>query len=173
MLRISFALAEAMDDGHCGLPYEELLVLTQQLLEVPAELVETALGLELQDGTVIADDLDGRPCVFLAGLYRAEREIAEKVKALTAGKPPWPLHQQPVVTAIQLVDLGQPRILAQQIGESAALKPLTVQPPFAARRQQAVGNQHEQHLIPMLAASTRTDRAAARATASAPASTRS
>src|SRR5436305_12188422 len=91
MLRISFALAEAMDDGHCGLPYEELLVLTQQLLEVPAELVETALGLELQDGTVIADDLDGRPCVFLAGLYRAEREIAEKLKALAAGKPPWTL----------------------------------------------------------------------------------
>src|SRR5271155_3967530 len=88
---ISFALAEAMDDGHCGLPHEELLALTVQLLEVPAEVVETALGLELQDGTVIADDLDGRRCVFLAGLYRAEREIAEKLKALAAGKPTWPL----------------------------------------------------------------------------------
>src|SRR5271168_311016 len=87
---ISFALAEAMDDGHCGLPHEELLALTRQLLEVPAELVETALGLELQDGTVIADDLDGRRCVFLAGLYRAEREIAEKLRALAVGKPPWP-----------------------------------------------------------------------------------
>jgi exodeoxyribonuclease V alpha subunit len=88
---ISFALAEAMEDGHCGLPHEELLALTRELLEVPAELVETALGLELQHGTVIADDLDGRRCVFLAGLYRAEREIAEKLKALAAGKPPWPL----------------------------------------------------------------------------------
>src|SRR6187399_1262418 len=45
---ISFALAEAMDDGHCGLPAEELLALTRELLEVPAELVVTALGLELQ-----------------------------------------------------------------------------------------------------------------------------
>ena len=88
---ISFALAEAMDDGHCGLPHEELLALTRQLLEVPAELVETALGLELQDGAVMADDLDGRRCVFLAGLYRAEREIAENLNALTVGKPPWPL----------------------------------------------------------------------------------
>jgi exodeoxyribonuclease V alpha subunit len=88
---ISFALAEAMEDGHCGLPHEELLALTVRLLEVPAELVETALGLELQDGTVTADDLDGRRCVFLAGLYRAEREIAGKLKALAAGKPPWPL----------------------------------------------------------------------------------
>jgi exodeoxyribonuclease V alpha subunit len=88
---ISFVLAEAMDDGHCGLPNEELLALTIQLLEVPAELVETALSLELQEGAVIADDLDGRRCIFLAGLYRAEREIAGKLNALAAGKPPWPL----------------------------------------------------------------------------------
>jgi hypothetical protein len=47
------------------------------------------------------------------------------------------------------VDLRQPGILAQQIGQSAALKPLTMQAPFAARRQQAIGDQHEQHLIPM------------------------
>jgi exodeoxyribonuclease V alpha subunit len=88
---ISYALAEAMDDGHYGLPAEELVALTRELLEVPAELVETALSLELQGGAVIADDLDGRRCVFLAGLHRAEREIAEKLKALAVGKAPWPL----------------------------------------------------------------------------------
>jgi hypothetical protein len=49
----------------CGLPHEELLALTRQLLEVQSELVETALGLKLQDGTVIADDLDGRRCVSI------------------------------------------------------------------------------------------------------------
>src|SRR6516165_9015309 len=87
---ISFALAEAMEDGHCGLPHQDLLVLTRELLEVPAELVNRALNLELRDGTVIADDLDGRRCVFLAGLYRAEREIADKLRALTIRKPPWP-----------------------------------------------------------------------------------
>src|ERR1700758_116202 len=87
---ISYALAEAMDEGHCGLPAEELVSLTQTLLEVPAELVETALGLELEGGAVIADDLEGRRCVFLAGLYRAEREIAEKLRALAIGTPPWP-----------------------------------------------------------------------------------
>jgi len=81
---------EAMDDGHCGLPAEELIPLTQQLLEVPTELVETVLSLELQKDAVIADDLEGRRCVFLAGLYRAEREIAEKLKVLDIGKPPRP-----------------------------------------------------------------------------------
>src|SRR5881394_1486107 len=87
---ISFALAEAMDDGHCGLPADELVPLAQKLLEVPPDLVETALALELQDGTVIADSLEERRCIFLAALYRAEREIAEKLKALASGTPPWP-----------------------------------------------------------------------------------
>src|SRR5438046_6515334 len=54
---ISFALAEAMDDGHCGLPADELIPLAQKLVEVTPELCETAIGLELQDGTVIAGNL--------------------------------------------------------------------------------------------------------------------
>src|SRR5215472_1306966 len=52
---ISYALAEAMDDGHCGLPAEELIPLAQKLLGVPAELVDTALTLEVKGGAVIAD----------------------------------------------------------------------------------------------------------------------
>src|SRR5207244_2923898 len=55
---ISYALAEAMDEGHCGLPVEELVPLTEKLLDVPADLVETALGLELEQGTVIADEVE-------------------------------------------------------------------------------------------------------------------
>src|SRR5467141_5270703 len=39
---IAYALTEAMDEGHCGLPSEELISLTQTLLEVPPELVHTA-----------------------------------------------------------------------------------------------------------------------------------
>ena len=88
---ISFALSEAMDDGHCGLPEEELVPLAQKLLEVPVDLITTALALEIQEGTVIVDDLEGARCVFLAGLYRAEREIGERLRALAFGKPPWPL----------------------------------------------------------------------------------
>src|SRR6202023_1904176 len=87
---ISYALTEAMDQGHCGLPTEELVPLAEKLLEVPAELVETALNLELDGGAVVADDLEGRRCVFLPSVYRAEFEIAEKLKTLAAGKPNWP-----------------------------------------------------------------------------------
>jgi exodeoxyribonuclease V alpha subunit len=87
---ISYALSEAMDEGHCGLPAGELVSLAEKLLEVPQDLISTALGLELADGTVVADRVGETDCVFLASLYRAERAIAERLLKLAAGKLPWP-----------------------------------------------------------------------------------
>src|ERR1700720_1972915 len=87
---ISYALTEAMDEGHCGLPTDELVPLAEKLLEVTQELIRTALNLELQEGTVVADRVGETPCVFLAGLHRAERTIAERLMRLANGKLPWP-----------------------------------------------------------------------------------
>jgi exodeoxyribonuclease V alpha subunit len=87
---ISYALTEAMDEGHCGLPVEELVPLAVALLEVSAELIETALELELAEGTVVADTVGETACIFLAGLYRAEQVIAERVRRLANGILPWP-----------------------------------------------------------------------------------
>ena len=113
---VSFALAEAMDDGHCGRPEGELVPLTQKLLEVPEDLITTALALEIQEGTVIADDLDGCRCVFLAGLYRAERDIAERLRALAVGDPPWP--QINADKAIPWVEGGTKMTLAESQKEA-------------------------------------------------------
>ena len=87
---ISYALTEAMDEGHCGLPTTELTPLAEKLLDVQQDLIRTALDLELADGTVIADRLAETACVFLAGLYRAERAIAERLLTLNNGRIPWP-----------------------------------------------------------------------------------
>ena len=86
---ISYALTEAMDEGHCGLPVEELGPLAVELLDVPKELIQTALDLELAEGTVIADAVGETRCVFLAGLYRSEQAIAERLRKLVSGKLPW------------------------------------------------------------------------------------
>jgi exodeoxyribonuclease V alpha subunit len=86
---ISYALTEAMDDGHCGLPTGELGPLAVELLEISKELVQTALDLELSEGTVIAASVGETPCVFLGGLYRAEQVIAERLMTLACGKLPW------------------------------------------------------------------------------------
>ena len=87
---IGYALTEAMDEGHCGLPEEELGPLAARLLEIPDDLIRTALELELAEGTVVADTVEETPCIFLGGLYRAERAIAGRLLGIAAGKPPWP-----------------------------------------------------------------------------------
>jgi len=79
-----------MYEGHCGLPTEELIPLAEKLLEVSQELIRTALDLELQEGTVVADRVGETPCVFLAGLHRAERTIAARLMRLANGTLPWP-----------------------------------------------------------------------------------
>ena len=87
---ISYALAEAMDDGHCGLPADDLHALTTKLIGVPSDLIEAALLLELEAGELIADTVEDRRCVFLAGLYRAEQVIAERLAVIGSGPLPWP-----------------------------------------------------------------------------------
>ena len=91
---IGFTLTEAMDDGHCGLPLEDLVPMAEQLLEIPASIVEEALDLELEGGEVVADEVDGRRCIFLAGLHRSERAIAGRLRGLQPGVLPWP-HVDP------------------------------------------------------------------------------
>lgn len=87
---ISFALTEAMGDGHCGLPRAQLIGLAEKLLEVPAALIASAMLEELAEGTVTADTVGNAECIFLTGLYLAERAIAEQLKRIQTGPLPWP-----------------------------------------------------------------------------------
>ena len=87
---ISYALNEATGDGHCGLPSVELTALAEKLLEVPGELIESALDMELRENTVIADSVAETPCVFLSGLHHAERAVAGHLLRLGGGPLPWP-----------------------------------------------------------------------------------
>jgi exodeoxyribonuclease V alpha subunit len=86
---IGYALSTAMEQGHCGLPTDELIELATQLLEAPRPLVEAALDGELMTGDVIADSVDGTGCVFLTRLYKAEKAIADRLKRLGEGRLPW------------------------------------------------------------------------------------
>ena len=87
---ISYALTEAMGDGHCGLPASELIELAVKLLEVPDGLVTAALELELSAQTLTADRVGTTPCVFLSGLHHAEKAISAHLHRLTGGALPWP-----------------------------------------------------------------------------------
>ncbi len=86
---ISYALTEASLQGHCGLPYEELVALAVRLLEIPAPKIEAAIAQEIDGGAVQSEMVDGRRCVFLASLYRTEQSIANQVLRLKTGQPCW------------------------------------------------------------------------------------
>ena len=87
---ISFALSEAMGNGHCGFPTVELEKLAEKLLNVSSELINIAMGQELAEGDITADTIGETECVFLTGLYHAEQDISEHLRRITAGALPWP-----------------------------------------------------------------------------------
>lgn len=86
---ISYTLTEAVSEGHCGLPEDELMPMAEKLLEIPAAILRDALRFELQDETVVADTIGGRACIFLSHLWNAEQVVAERLKALAESPPPW------------------------------------------------------------------------------------
>jgi exodeoxyribonuclease V alpha subunit len=87
---VSYALAEAASEGHCGLPYQELVNLAIKLLDIPAPAIEQAIAQEIANDVLCDDTVEDLRCIFLAQLYRAEQSIASQVRRLKAGQPSWP-----------------------------------------------------------------------------------
>ena len=87
---IAYALLQAVENGDCGLPEEDLLALAERLLEIGPATLSEALRHEISEEGVIVEPIDGRPCVFLPHLRRAEEAIAAAIRRLQVGRPPWP-----------------------------------------------------------------------------------
>jgi exodeoxyribonuclease V alpha subunit len=87
---VGYALLRALDEGHCGLPRDELVPKAAALLGVDERLVDEATDTEIREGRLVATTMAGRPSVFLPALFEAERRVAARVRALAAGRPPWP-----------------------------------------------------------------------------------
>ncbi|MEI6084465.1 MAG: ATP-dependent RecD-like DNA helicase [Verrucomicrobiota bacterium] len=79
---VTHSLERAMDEGHTCLPREELLQFARELLEVELKPVESALTLLTIAGEVVIED----ELVYLAGLCRAERGVANKLTELRCAK---------------------------------------------------------------------------------------
>ncbi len=84
------ALQEIANEGHCAAPRDTLVANAEKLLEIPAPIIEQAIDAEIAQQNLIAETIDGKPCVFLAALYRAEQGICRHVQRLLDGPPPWP-----------------------------------------------------------------------------------
>jgi exodeoxyribonuclease V alpha subunit len=87
---IDHALLEATSDGHCALPLGKLKLAAVKLLEVSEATVEQALSQMLAGGSLLLEEIEGEPLLFLPHLRRAEEGIAARIKRLAEGQPLYP-----------------------------------------------------------------------------------
>ena len=79
---IDHVLLEATSDGHCALPLAKLKLSAVKLLEVQEPIVEQALSQMLKGGSLLLEEIDGEPLIFMPHLRRAEECIAARIKGL-------------------------------------------------------------------------------------------
>ena len=87
---IDHVLLAATSEGNCALPLEKLKAAAVKLLEVPVETIEQALSQMLTSGSLLQEEIDGEPLVFLPHLRRAEEGIATKIKRLARAGVTYP-----------------------------------------------------------------------------------
>src|SRR5450631_2951039 len=87
---IDHVLLGATSEGHCALPLEKLKATAVKLLEVPVETIEQALSQMLTNGSLLLEEIDGEPLIFLPHLRKAEDGIATKVKRLASAGVTYP-----------------------------------------------------------------------------------
>lgn len=86
---ISHTLNEASGQGHCALPELVLVARAAELLGVDEPLTRQAMEDEIADNAVVEDQIGGVRHVFLKHLHATERSLADQIKYLASGAPPW------------------------------------------------------------------------------------
>src|ERR1017187_5073687 len=88
---IDHVLLGATSEGHCALPLEKLKAAAVKLLEVPLPTIEQALTTMLTGGSLLLEEIDGEPLIFLPHLRKAEQGIAASIRRLANGRPTYPV----------------------------------------------------------------------------------
>jgi exodeoxyribonuclease V alpha subunit len=86
---VRHVLQEISNDGHCASPWDTLVETAAKLLEIPEPVIESAIREEIELENLVQDRIDGRPCLFLTPLHRAETGAAASLVRLMRGQPSW------------------------------------------------------------------------------------
>jgi exodeoxyribonuclease V alpha subunit len=68
------------DEGHCFCPRQELLDMSEELLGIPATVMEAALAAELEHGTLVAEEED----IYRSDVLQAERMVVQSFRNILA-----------------------------------------------------------------------------------------
>jgi exodeoxyribonuclease V alpha subunit len=86
---VRHVLQEISNDGHCAAPVETLVSESGKLLQIPEAILEEAIREEIALENLVKEEIEGRECLFLAPLHRAEVGVAASIKRILEGRPPW------------------------------------------------------------------------------------
>jgi exodeoxyribonuclease V alpha subunit len=79
---LRYALSKAADEGHCFVPWDELVAQATKLLEVEEAAVAAVLDAIAITREVHVERRDGERHVYLLPFFHAERAVAERIKEL-------------------------------------------------------------------------------------------
>lgn len=86
---VRHVLQEISNDGHCAAPAETLVAESGKLLQIPDAILEEAIREEIASENLVKEEIEGRECLFLAPLHRAEVGVAANIKRILEGRPSW------------------------------------------------------------------------------------
>jgi exodeoxyribonuclease V alpha subunit len=86
---VRHVLQEISGDGHCAAPWDTLVWESAKLLEITGSIIEDEIHEEIREENLVPEDIDGRTCLFLTPLQRAEVGAASGITRILEGSPPW------------------------------------------------------------------------------------
>lgn len=86
---VRHVLQELSGDGHCAATHDTLIKESVKLLEIDEAILEEAIREEVTQENLVPEEIDGVPCLFLTALHRAEQGVANSVRRILSGEPPW------------------------------------------------------------------------------------
>ena len=101
---ILYVLRHNLGNGHTCLPSEKLVTAAAGLLESENETVEKVLADMLVRKTVVSEEINGRPFVFLPKYYAAERYIAQRIRMMSKSVP---VSASDVSSLIEVIEARQ------------------------------------------------------------------
>jgi len=82
-------LKELASQGHCAAIRKELVDKTNELLNIPDDIINDALSHEVNNNNLIVDNFGSFPHIFLPLYYYAEQGVAQHLQRLLAVTPKW------------------------------------------------------------------------------------
>ena len=76
---VQYTLQNPASQGHCGFPEPGVVEHATKLVEIEPKIIEDAIQVVVQEGSVVRETVENQPWLYLVSLYRAEVGLAQSV----------------------------------------------------------------------------------------------